>query len=639
MNIHDVTELIWHFVGHLRLDEDVARNRIQYEDAESGRVLEDDIGPVKEKAPRLEELVDSESSPIAFASFPGVPPIPNAGFPIGTNHAPPVPVAPVEDIHFKVPPRLAPAPAPGSISGHGYPESIGPEYRETLFDARQINQINDCDIFSSDPMWDGVLPAPDKTHSLDELLAAAQDEIPAGIGTLSGGSSQAAIAFARSLGNEESDGQFEHSTPIEPGKYHNGERLAEDEELPTELSAIVPEMPEPTNGPTGDLGITTQAAELGANGAYNAALIADANGACGTLVVLGDKFTLNAIIQINVYSDDDHINAAGIVSGEVSSGGNQANNIAEVSFTETEIMPGAKTGTPFRVDIVEGDFYDVRALFQSNDAVDNDAASLTSSGHYCLVQTGGNQMFNLAEMRDFDFTNYYDVIVVGGRYYDINMIVQINALLDNDAISVGGSDDGSGTVNTGGNSLLNSAQLAMYGAGNVQPLEDGMHDFAGSLASGSPSGASSDWGFSDGGDGYIDVLYVTGDYFDINLLWQMNVVSDVDAAVLDAAGSSSEGGTTQVVSTGANELQNEAIIVDVGAISGEYIGGNVYEGSILIQANLVESDDDTLIGDTDTLATEVIAFMDGPDTAPSDPTYVGPPITVADQIMSGLMTG
>ncbi|NJO53503.1 MAG: hypothetical protein HC829_00490 [Bacteroidales bacterium] len=639
MNIHDVTELIWHFVGHLRLDEDHARGRIQYEDAEAGRVLEDGIGRVKETTPRHEELADSESTPVAFASFPGVTPMPQADFPIAANYAAPVSVAPVEDIQFKVPPRLAPAPAPGSIGGHGYPESIGPEYRQTLFDARQTNQLNDCDVVSSDLTWAGELPVAKQTHSLDELLASAQAEIPADFAALSGGSSQAAIAFARGLGSEGSDGQFAHSTPIEPGNYHNGERLADDETLPTEFSAIVPEMPEPTNGPTGDLGITTQAAELGANGVYNAALIADANGACGTLVVLGDKFTLNAIVQVNVYSDDDHINAAGIVSGEVSGGGNQANNVAEVSFTETAIMPGAKTGTPFRVDIVEGDFYDVRALFQSNDARDDDAVTLTSSGHYSLVQTGGNQMVNLADLRDFDFTNYYDVIVIGGCYYDLNMIIQLNVLLDNDAISLSGSDDGSGTVNSGGNSLLNSAQLAMYGAGNVQPLADGMGDFVGTLTSDDPSGASSEWGFSDGGDGYIDVLYVTGDYFDINLLWQMNVVSDVDAAALEADGSPSETAATQVVSTGANELQNEAIIVDVGAMSGEYIGGDVYEGSILIQANLVESDDDTVIGDTDTLVPEVIAFTDGADTAPSDLTYVGPPVTVADQIMSGLMTG
>ncbi|KAA5602004.1 hypothetical protein [Blastochloris sulfoviridis] len=636
MNIHDVTELIWHFVGHLRLDEDVSRSRIQYEDAEAGRVLADDVDRVKDAPVRHEDPDDTDPTPVVYANFAGAQALPPFVPQFMHPNTSPVPIDPVDDIHFKTPPRVVPTPAPGSLSG-ALPQSIGPEYRETLFEARQINQLDDSDYFTDDLLWAGALPVANTSYMLDELYATAQDAIPAHLETVSGGGSQEAVAYATNLGS----GAYEvPSSQVEAGSYHNGERLADDQTLPTDIGAIVPEMPEPTNGSTGDLGITTQAAELGANGAYNYALIADANGACGTLVVLGDKFSLNAIVQINAYSDDDVINRTGLggygEAGTIAGGGNHADNLAQVGFTELEAMPAAKSGTSYRIDVIEGDFFDIRTLFQSNTAADDDVATLTTEGHYCLVRTGANEMVNVSDLRDFDFTNYYDVIVVGGQYYDINAIIQLNLLCDNDAVSATGTGDGA-TINTGGNSLLNDAQIENYGTTNVQPLGDGMATFVSSLADGdAPDGASS-WGFSDGGDGYIDVLYVTGNYFDINLLWQINAVSDVDVAALQAG---SDDSATQVVSTGANELQNQAIIVDVDALSSEFIGGDVYEGSILIQANLVESDDDSVVHhDTDTLVPEVIAFTGGnDDNGPSDHAYVGPPVTMTDHIMGTVMT-
>ncbi|BBF92548.1 hypothetical protein [Blastochloris tepida] len=640
MNIHDVTELIWHFVGQLRLDEDLSRSRIQYEDAEAGRVREDVFGRVKDAPVRVEDPGESAPTPVSYATFAAAP----ALTPFVPHFMQPglasVPVEPLDDIHFKVPPRVLAAPAPGSLAGW-YPQSIGPEYHQTLFEARQINQLNDSDIFSDDPLWAVALPVAKTTWSVDELYATAQDAIPAHLETVAGGGSQEAIAYATSLGS----GAYAFpSSQVEPGSYHNGERLAEDQTLPTDIGATVPEMPQPTNGPTGDLGITTQAAELGANGAYNSALIADANGACGTLVVLGDKFSLNAIIQINAYSDSDVINAYGGAgygtAGTIAGGGNQADNLAQVGFTELEAMPSAKSGTPYRIDVVEGDFFDIRTLYQSNTLLDSDGASLTTEGHFSLVRTGQNELVNLADLSDFDLFSYYDVIVIGGQYYDINAIIQLNLLNDNDAVSAGGCGAGSGAgagISTGGNSLLNDARIENYGTTNVQPLDDDMAKFSASLADGdAPDGASS-WGFSDGGDGYIDVLYVTGNFFDINLLWQINTVTDVDAAALQAG---TDGSATQVVSTGANELQNQAIIVDVDALTSEYIGGDVYEGSILIQANLVESDEDSVVHhDTETLVPEVIAFTGGSDDCGhTDPTYVGPPVTMTDHILGTVMT-
>jgi hypothetical protein len=69
-------------------------------------------------------------------------------------------------------------------------------------------------------------------------------------------------------------------------------------------------------------------------------------------------------------------------------------------------------------------------------------------------------------------------------------------------------------------------------------------------------------------------------------------------------------GIRQSASTGGNELANDAAIVDVNP-DVIYVEGEVYTDSILVQANLLPVDqDDAVNSDTDTLVTELIAFVD-----------------------------
>ncbi|NJL07881.1 MAG: hypothetical protein HC900_06165 [Methylacidiphilales bacterium] len=642
MHIHDVTELIWHFVGHLRLDQDAARDRIQYEDAASERVLDDARFGFGGDARILEELEEMASREVN-SRMPGGPKDPNVSTSPGSAGDSvwiDIDIAAAKSLPAVKFAAAMAGVASGGVSSYLVKRDFDPEPRQTVVDLRQLNRLDDDDYFSSGPAWTGELPAVQSTPPLDELSASASSMVPDWLAPLENGNSGDVVAFARGLDG----GASPLTSSVEPGDYLNGVRLADGETLPddftsTGLGPTGPDMPKPNQGPTGDLGITTQAVEMGSNTAYNGAAIVDANGACGTLIILGDKISLNAIVQVNAYCDDDTINAGGIGTGTVSGDGTQANNLAAwtVRLTNTASdSPSSGSEAPFRVDVVDGDFFDVRALFQTNHASDNDVATLTSSGHYSLVRTGGNELINVANFQDFSFTSYYDVIVVGGSYYDLNMIVQLNVLRDNDAISVSGPGTGDGTVDSGSNSLLNSAKLIQYGTDDQQALSDSMKEYVESLKTESPSGASSGWQFSDGGDGYIDVLYVTGDYFDINCLWQTNIVSDVDVAALQTDNSGTS--TTQVVSTGANSLQNEAIIVDVGALDTEYVGGAVYEGSTLIQANLIESnDDDIVVHDTQMLNPAVIAFIGTTsDASHSDPSNVWLPPSLTDNGLSGM---
>ena len=89
------------------------------------------------------------------------------------------------------------------------------------------------------------------------------------------------------------------------------------------------------------------------------------------------------------------------------------------------------------------------------------------------------------------------------------------------------------------------------------------------------------------------MLYVTGNYYDINAVWQTNITSDVDVMyqlqnqpVADLMALHPGGTVTQSVTTGGNELHNDAAIVDVNP-DATYVKGQIYSDSILVQANLV----------------------------------------------------
>jgi hypothetical protein len=109
------------------------------------------------------------------------------------------------------------------------------------------------------------------------------------------------------------------------------------------------------------------------------------------------------------------------------------------------------------------------------------------------------------------------------------------------------------------------------------------------------------------------------------MIWQVNVFADVDTAIQFLHGQEHSDTTTQSASTGGNSLTNEAIIVDVGATN-TFVDGDVYGDTILIQADLVKSDDDQVIhADPNTLVPELVAF-----TTPSEEEeqVAPPPIAV-----------
>ena len=66
------------------------------------------------------------------------------------------------------------------------------------------------------------------------------------------------------------------------------------------------------------------------------------------------------------------------------------------------------------------------------------------------------------------------------------------------------------------------------------------------------------------GSGTMNVLFITGNYYDINVLEQTNIVSDSDVVLQTL-----ENGESGYVATGANELANDALLVTLGPLGGQ----------------------------------------------------------------------
>jgi hypothetical protein len=209
----------------------------------------------------------------------------------------------------------------------------------------------------------------------------------------------------------------------------------------------------------------------------------------------------------------------------------------------------------------------------------------------------------------------YDLIVIGGDYYDLNTILQINLVMDDDAVLQFLGGPGSQGAEAGGNTLLNDAAVVSIGSESFMPLEGAPADLASTIAGQDEIvDAAMTLGVPGNGTGTLKVLYVAGDYYDLDLILQTNVIADPDAieqAALDGAdenGGDDQDELDQDAVAGANAATNLALIIDVDSLSGyQYLGGEQYEDTLLVQANIVSDDDE----DTDSrdLHPDVVAAV------------------------------
>lgn len=616
-----ITEIIWHFAGYLRIFDDIARFRIAHDEGAYRSHTEDYTTDRPQFAftPTDDEM-KVRPVPIENASAVG-----GAGHHVPMSHLSPVPDAGLDKINPIHAPGFLPPMYPGASGGVGGTNVIKIVYQEngaqSEVQTHQFNQMYDNDALIGTQNTSLLIAlSAEANHAIAQMIAGADSAVAADWHTPHNTADLPAFVAAHHQALADRDGAPDpHS--VEPGYYVNG--VLQDPVLrpSDQLSA-----PDPAPAPAPDFGSGLgQWAVDGGNTASNGAYIVDLTNSPRTMLVAGDYYKTNAIFQTNSYMDNDHV-TVGSSGANITTGGNEATNVAE--FVQNpgvyESMPSYFAGPNWSVDVVRGDYFNVRVLVQSNYLSDNDVTMQSSSSTHYEVHAGRNELGNFALVNDGSFN--YDVIIVGGSYHGMNVIFQNNILYNNDTVLMTGDGIEPGqTVSTGGNQLINMAMIESYGATDAQAWNSGLDDLIHSISGGATELDPSFGELIAGNGGTLNILYITGDYYDVNAIWQTNIVSDANMAIQIqgspsdvTAGYYGDSIATQNVATGDNVLSNDAVIVDVGSTN-IHVNGQVYGDSILIQTNLMGEDSDHVAQtDPQALVPEVIAFI-GPNDATDSP--------------------
>lgn len=436
----------------------------------------------------------------------------------------------------------------------------------------------------------------------------------------------------------DSNGNFALSADSIEGIYVNGERVAEAPVLADfmpdrGLAQPVAEL-EGSAGPLeeqdGKSGNSVYV-EAGANIVANIVSIVETGVIAPVTAVMGSYHQIDVISQSYAYADNDRLDRVLSENSAESTSCTVAMNIANFGRDEYHSSSSGGDGdaaqssifpNAWRVSTIEGDVSFVHWVEQYNFVNDNDTITVTTSGVQTTALTGGNVVVNIASF--LGLGDQYDLVIVGGKVLDVNMITQVAVFYDNDHISGVAAGNGM-TVNESGNLIWNQASIQNIGANDrfeampdyIQKAVDNINDRVNEL----PSGFSHDLNFQ--GYAGLNVLYITGNLYDVNVIKQVSILGDADSVSYVANKVLADNqGADVTIHTGANAVVNSAQIIDYDTFGQTtYVGGQVYSDAILIQAGLVDHDTDShdVTPKGDRLANEVIAFI-GDDDAPSHPT-------------------
>ncbi|NVD41731.1 hypothetical protein HT585_22945 [Ensifer sp. HO-A22] len=433
-------------------------------------------------------------------------------------------------------------------------------------------------------------------------------------------------------------GNFALAADSIEGVYVNGCRV---DEAP-DLADFMPDrgLAQPVADPEGSEGPLQEEEDTSGNSVYveagsnivaNIVSIVETGIIAPVTAVMGGYHQIDVISQSYAYADGDKLDKVLRENSAESASRTVAMNIANFgreeyhsgsSDNEDDAVQSSIFPNSWRVSMVDGDVSFVHWVEQYNFLNDNDTVTVTSSGVQTTTLTGGNVVVNLASF--LGVGDQYDLVIVGGRILDMNMITQVAVFYDNDDVK--GITAGNGmTVDQSGNLIWNQASIQNIGANDrfeampdyIQKAVDNINDRENEL----PSGFSRDLNFQ-GYEG-LNILYITGNLYDVNVIKQISVLGDADSVSYVANKILDNNPDAEVtIHTGGNAIVNTAQIIDYDSFGHTtYVGGQVYSDAILIQAGIVDNDscssDVTPKGDR--LANEVIAFI-GDDDTPSHQT-------------------
>jgi hypothetical protein len=541
-------------------------------------------------------------------------------------------------------------PAGGGDGGSSGGDSFGlvePVINQELVTLGQVNILLNDDYASVGPTTLSLQPF-DTWPVFAPMLIDAKEAVPVDL-LPEEPTSSSVLEFVNARDADPATSQAEDAPyTVSSGKYVNGELqdpAADVHQIANEKLDVVSTglggriEPIPENQGT-DAGI--QKMSLGGNIAANDAIINSDSGLCGSMLILGNSYQLEAIFQTNVVTQSDHFEITPTGEGGINFIPNVVQNIADISETGAVKGPWTTAGPlDWSVSVLYGSLYDVKAMMQTNYISDNDVVSQTQSLGYSMVLAGSNELANTSSF--LSPLGQWDLIVVEGNYHRLDMISQTNVLLDMNHASQNWAGSGSGEpgaqgITAGNNVALNDATIIYIGSTGSLGVTDDMVQLAQVLATDkAPDSSLIAHAFPEL-MGTVHVLYVQGDYYNINYLSQTNVISDANVA---AQLLTKDGSGQQSMTTGNDMALNVATIIDTGSLTTPYVQGSAYSDTILLQTNIISSHSKVVTNDPTKLAPEVVAFT-GPDATDhhtDSPQLFAPPPQDSQQHTSDVLSG
>lgn len=651
-----ISESIAHFIGYFHTSIEAARARIEYREFKAAPSSD----------PHFKDILTIQTDPsqrLEPGSFdPDVKFIPVPWAPVG------LPVMPWVDTNLdeisvaslRSPHSLAKLHSSGPHFSHGSEQGpfLGSGPSETSVVLQQTNHLEDNDIV----IMGSKVPL--NIHFADDAafahLSASAFSISEPFSSASAPGSgaemdqffanQSTFIHAAATGPlAETPGVTVVSGPTIEGLFINGSQVAS---VPS-LNDSLPDLLKQTDHSGTQATVTTSqpmaisgselagsvSVQAGANLLVNEVVLQSLDTVSAHFAVAGDYWHINAIVQTNAYSDADSFDNGFSGQQALCQASTIAMNIA--SFVHHDQVQSTETSNDahvfpqnWQITIVSGDLIQMNWISQYSFMSDNDLHVLSATGAHTTIVTGGNMAMNSASFTSL--CNSYDLVMIGGHYYDGNFIFQTNVLFDNDTFTSGGAAGAyEGKLSTSDNLLWNAASIQSGATTNwVTGLPQHYLDALNGLASGDykmPDSFHNDQNLQ-GIEG-LRLLYISGNVYDLNYVAQVNILGDADyvAHYEDALKASSD--TVWDISTGSNALINIAAIVDSDTHTGgtSYAGGGVYSDAILIQADIIGSPSAAAVaGQVQPLVNEVVAFLDHDADTSSSSHDQAPPIHIPD---------
>lgn len=622
MAMDRITEEIAHFAGLFDLVAEAAKLRVDYEAFRVGSeapvltpVREMPFSGVADPMPKAvqvglsDRIRSEETSPL---------PLPDG---MATTVAPedaPVLASSRDEIGLPLPVP----PGGGEGGAIGGMTDIPPN--SIVMAVRQINHLSDDDVLIFDGSAQFIDPL--RLSDLDEMVQSLSPVAPWDWHQSSGDAAGAAKQLVTALEalrapeiesaditlvrGQEAQGTFADGVAVDEAPALKGLMPAflkpqDDAEAEAEASdGVTDDAPGPFAVEPGHHIVS------GGNRAINEAVLKSVWVDAPVIAVAEDVVRLDVISQVTLRIE------SAILPAQACAGASNAINVARLEQTlagppgedAMQTAGGTDDGLPliWNVTRVEGDLMLVNWVQQHIFVSDNDRIEVKFTGAATFIGTGENLVFNESLILNLGF--HYDLILIGGSLVTLNQISQVNVLLDQDVVT--GCVPGGAGLQAGDNLQANTAAILTIGKDCLSDLSDDFDAALGELAEGAetiPATVAQDALFS--GIEALNVLYISGDLIQANVINQSNYLGDSDQIHFIKDMISTADGAEVTVTTGSNAQINAASVIVLGLDSTVMAGGAAYTDAVIYQAELIEDDAPPTGVQISGLVSEAVVFL------------------------------